>query len=101
VLGRFYDPVTGRIACDDYSLVDLCPHKYQRDMSLVQQEPVPYQSSTRDNIAMGTETDVTDVQIEAGAKQPNITDFVASLPKDLSTMCSSKGKNYRAEHGSV
>jgi ABC-type multidrug transport system fused ATPase/permease subunit len=50
---------------------------------------------------MGTETDVTDVQIEAGAKQPNITDFVASLPKDLSTMCSSKGKNYRAEHGSV
>jgi ATP-binding cassette subfamily B (MDR/TAP) protein 1 len=61
-------------------------------VSLVQQEPVLYQGSIRDNIAMGTETDVTDVQIEAAAKQANINEFIASLPEGLSTMCGSKGK---------
>ncbi|EFQ93765.1 hypothetical protein CFE70_003811 [Pyrenophora teres f. teres 0-1] len=91
LLERFYDPVMGRIKCDDRSLVDLCPRKYRRDVSLVQQEPVLYQGSVRDNIAMGIETEVTDAQIEAAAKQSNISDFVASLPDGFATMCGSRG----------
>ena len=88
---RFYDPVTGRITCDDQPLVSLCPRKYRRDVSLVQQEPVLYQGSVRDNIAMGIETEVSDAQIEAAAKQSNISDFVASLPDGFATMCGSRG----------
>ncbi|CAN9153860.1 unnamed protein product [Alternaria alternata] len=91
LLERFYDPVTGRITCDGVPLMGLCPRKYRRGVSLVQQEPVLYQGSVRDNIAMGVEGDVTDTQVEAAAKQSNISDFVASLPNGFATMCGSRG----------
>ncbi|PZC95879.1 MdlB, ABC-type multidrug transport system, ATPase and permease component [Pyrenophora tritici-repentis] len=91
LLERFYNPVKGQIQCDGRSLVDLCPRKYRCDVSLVQQEPVLYQGSVRDNIAMGIETEVTDAQIEAAAKQSNISDFVASLPDGFATMCGNRG----------
>ena len=55
LLERFYDPISGRILCDGAALPKLCPRKYRRDIALVQQEPVLYQGSIRDNIAMGTE----------------------------------------------
>ncbi|KAH7371427.1 P-loop containing nucleoside triphosphate hydrolase protein [Pyrenochaeta sp. MPI-SDFR-AT-0127] len=91
LLERFYDPSSGRITCDGQPLLDLCPRKYRKDVSLVQQEPVLYQGSVRDNIAMGLDSEVTDAQIEAAAKQSNISDFVASLPEGFSTMCGSRG----------
>jgi ATP-binding cassette subfamily B (MDR/TAP) protein 1 len=52
---------------------------------------VLYQGSVRDNIAMGIETEVTDAQIEAAAKQSNISDFIASLPEGFATMCGNRG----------
>ncbi|KAF2127626.1 multidrug resistance protein-like protein 1 [Dothidotthia symphoricarpi CBS 119687] len=91
LLERFYDPVSGRIACDGYDVKDLCPRKYRRGVSLVQQEPVLYQGSIRDNIAMGVEHDVTDAQIQVAARNSNIHDFLASLPEGFSTMCGSRG----------
>jgi ATP-binding cassette subfamily B (MDR/TAP) protein 1 len=91
LLERFYDPVSGHITSDGTSLTDLCPRKYRREVSLVQQEPVLYQGSIRDNIAMGTEAEATIHQIETAAKQSNIHEFVASLPEGLETMCGSRG----------
>jgi ATP-binding cassette subfamily B (MDR/TAP) protein 1 len=91
LLERFYDPVSGRISCDGISLLDLCPRKYRKDVALVQQEPVLYQGSVRDNIAMGIDSDITDDQIEAAARQSNIYDFVTSLPEGFATLCGSKG----------
>ncbi|OAL47500.1 multidrug resistance protein-like protein 1 [Pyrenochaeta sp. DS3sAY3a] len=91
LLQRFYDPTSGLIKFDERPLLDLCPRKYRRDVSLVQQEPVLYQGSVRDNIAMGLEGDATDAQIEFAAKQSNISDFVASLPEGFATMCGSRG----------
>ncbi|KAF1832024.1 P-loop containing nucleoside triphosphate hydrolase protein [Decorospora gaudefroyi] len=91
LLERFYDPTTGCITCDGRPIVELCPRKYRREVSLVQQEPVLYQGSIRDNIAMGMETDVSDAQIEDAAKQSNISDFIASLPDGFATMCGSRG----------
>jgi ATP-binding cassette subfamily B (MDR/TAP) protein 1 len=40
---------------------------------------------------MGVETEVTDAQVEAAAKQSNINEFVASLPEGFATMCGSRG----------
>lgn len=91
LLERFYDPTTGLISYDGRALPDLCPRKYRREISLVQQEPVLYQGSIRDNIAMGIETNVTDSQVEAVAKQSNIFDFIVSLPEGFATMCGSRG----------
>lgn len=91
LLERFYDPLSGRITCDDLALMDLCPRKYRRDVSLVQQEPVLYQCSVRDNIAMGIESEVTDTQIETAARNSNIHEFVTSLPEGFATLCGSRG----------
>jgi ATP-binding cassette subfamily B (MDR/TAP) protein 1 len=91
LLERFYDPVAGRILSDGKVLPELCPRKYRRDIALVQQEPVLYQGSIRDNIAMGIESEVTEAQIEFAAKQSNIYDFVTSLPDGFATFCGNRG----------
>ncbi|KAJ4287807.1 hypothetical protein N0V90_012511 [Kalmusia sp. IMI 367209] len=91
LLERFYDPSLGSINCDGRALAELCPRKYRSHVSLVQQEPVLYQGSIRDNIAMGVGDEVTDQQIEDAAKQSNIYTFVASLPEGFNTLCGSRG----------
>ncbi|KAF1976608.1 multidrug resistance protein-like protein 1 [Bimuria novae-zelandiae CBS 107.79] len=88
---RFYDPISGCIKCDGSSLPDLCPRKYRSHVSLVQQEPVLYQGTVRDNIAMGIDGEATGEQIEDVAKQSNIYNFVSSLPEGFNTLCGSRG----------
>ena len=91
LLERFYDPTTGRILSEGVPLPSLCPRKYRKDISLVQQEPVLYQGSIHDNIAMGLSTPATTAQIEDAARQSNIYDFIASLPEGFATLCGSRG----------
>ncbi|KAF2635489.1 P-loop containing nucleoside triphosphate hydrolase protein [Massarina eburnea CBS 473.64] len=91
LLERFYDPSSGNITCDSQPLTELCPRKYRSRVALVQQEPVLYQGSIRDNIAMGAGDHVTDAQIEEAARQSNIYTFVASLPEAFNTLCGSRG----------
>ncbi|KAF3052371.1 hypothetical protein E8E11_011071 [Didymella keratinophila] len=91
LLERFYDPVAGRIMCDGTAVPELCPREYRRDIALVQQEPVLYQGSIRDNIAMGVESEVTDAQVKFAAKQSDIHDFIMSLPEGFGTFCGNRG----------
>jgi ATP-binding cassette subfamily B (MDR/TAP) protein 1 len=91
LLERFYDPTSGKITSDGLDLIELDPRKYRSKISLVQQEPVLYQGSIRDNIAMGLETEVTDSQVEEAAHQSNIYEFIASLPEGFGTLCGSRG----------
>jgi ATP-binding cassette subfamily B (MDR/TAP) protein 1 len=91
LLERFYDPISGRILCDGIAVPELCPRKYRRDIALVQQEPVLYQGSIRDNIAMGIEGEVTDDQVRFAAQQSNIHDFITSLPEGFATLCGNRG----------
>ncbi|KAL6895481.1 P-loop containing nucleoside triphosphate hydrolase protein [Trichoderma longibrachiatum] len=106
MLERFYDPSTGtiRIAGDD--LTCLNPRLYRRVVSLVQQEPVLFQGSIRENIALGIDDDdtaspssegtttavtVSDSRIEQALRAANAWDFVSSLPEGLSTPAGPNG----------
>ncbi|KAF2870539.1 P-loop containing nucleoside triphosphate hydrolase protein [Massariosphaeria phaeospora] len=100
LLERFYDPTSGTITYNSDPLPTLCPRKYRSHISLVQQEPVLYQGSIRDNIAMGVLThsstptspdSVTTAQIESAAAQANMHTFITSLPEGYSTLCGSRG----------
>lgn len=92
LLQRFYDPTTGRIVSDGQDIKTRDRRRYRHDIALVQQEPVLYQGSIRDNIALGIEeTDPSDAEIEEACRQANVWDFVSSLPEGTATPCGNQG----------
>lgn len=92
LLERFYDPTTGTIREDGHDIKDKDRRLYRKDIALVQQEPVLYQGSIYENIALGVEAETLpeDVIVDA-CRQAHIWDFVSSLPEGLNTKCGSQG----------
>lgn len=112
MLERFYDPTGGKItlstpsAQEERALPDLDPRKYRETVGLVQQEPVLYSGSVRENIAVGLarpvekhrdeetkeiEIDVSEADIEEACRGANIYDFITSLPQSFNTQVGAKG----------
>ncbi|RMJ09640.1 hypothetical protein BHE90_008673 [Fusarium euwallaceae] len=103
LLERFYDPSTGSINIDKSPLVSLSPRLYRQLIGLVQQEPVLFQGSIRENIALGIDdptvdtspsaaaSHVSDERIESALRAANAWEFVCSLPEGLSTSAGSGG----------
>jgi ATP-binding cassette, subfamily B (MDR/TAP), member 1 len=92
LLERFYDPTRGNITFDEQDIKSISPGSYRAEIALVQQEPVLFHGSIRENIALGIEgEDPTDEAITVACKQANIHDFVLSLPDGLGTSCGSQG----------
>lgn len=92
LLERFYDPTAGEIRIDNTPIRQKDRRLHRRDIALVQQEPVLYQGSIRENIAMGLETtEPTEDMIIEACKAANIWDFISSLPTGLLTPCGPQG----------
>ena len=93
LLSRFYDPTSGYIAVNDRPIHNIEPQLHRRRLALVQQEPVLYQGSIRDNVALGLveSKEASESQVEQACKDANIFDFVVSLPEGLSTEVGSRG----------
>lgn len=92
LLERFYDPTTGQIRTDGQGIETRNRRLHRRDIALVQQEPVLYQGSIRENIALGVEEEEPgDEAIADACRQANVWDFIASLPEGLGTPCGNQG----------
>ncbi|KAG8413823.1 hypothetical protein J3458_012314 [Metarhizium acridum] len=92
LLQRFYDPTSGELRANGQDVKSLDRCKYRRDIGLVQQEPVLYQGSIRENISLGIEKgDPSEAQIIEACKSANVWDFVSSLPEGLDTACGNQG----------
>ncbi len=92
LIERFYDPTNGEIRTNGVNLRHYDCRLYRHDVALVQQEPVLYQGSIRDNISLGIEDhDPDEEAVILACKQANIWDFVSSLPEGLDTNCGSQG----------
>ncbi|KAM0240144.1 hypothetical protein ACHAP5_008064 [Fusarium lateritium] len=93
LLSRFIDPTSGSIMMEGRSIHELEPQTHRRRLALVQQEPVLYQGSVRENIAMGLaeSKNITEAQIEKACRDANILDFVSSLPEGLDTNVGLRG----------
>lgn len=72
----------------------MSPHLYRNHMSLVQQEPPLYQSSVKENIALGLDYEPSDEELQKACRQSNAWEFISSLPEGLSTSCGSKGLQF-------
>lgn len=93
LLSRFYDPSPGHIAINKRPIRDMKLREYRRNLALVQQEPVLYQGTIRENVAMGLaeSEEATEAQLEQACRDANIFDFVSSLPQGLDTEVGHRG----------
>ncbi|GAB0138927.1 hypothetical protein EsDP_00007147 [Epichloe bromicola] len=92
LLQRFYDPTSGELRANHKDVKILGRRQHRRDIALVQQEPVLYRGSIRENISLGFETgDPSEAQIIEACRSANVWNFVSSLPEGLDTPCGNQG----------
>ncbi|KAL5737755.1 hypothetical protein ACOSP7_030516 [Xanthoceras sorbifolium] len=84
LLQRFYDPIEGEVLLDGYKIRRLQLKWLRSQMGLVNQEPVLFATSIRENILFGQEGASTEDVISA-AKAANAHDFIIKLPEGYET----------------
>eukprot|EP00850_Spirogloea_muscicola_P011020 SM000067S20297 [mRNA] locus=s67:139842:145263:+ [translate_table: standard] len=92
LLSRFYEPVEGRIALANWDVRSFDKSEWAKAVSLVNQEPVLFAMSVKDNIAYGLPNDeVSHEDVVAAAKAANAHDFVERLPQGYDTLVGERG----------
>jgi len=82
LLCRFYDPQEGRVEMDGVDLRELAVADVRRRVTVLFQEPVHYQATVAENIALG-DKDAGSVQtaIEEAARAAGAEDAIGRLPE--------------------
>lgn len=91
LLERFYDVDGGSILLDGVNIRELQVRWLRRQLGLVSQEPVLFNTSIRANIVYGTDEAVTEAEIEAAAKASNCHKFITALPGGYDTTVGERG----------
>ncbi|CAI9784177.1 unnamed protein product [Fraxinus pennsylvanica] len=84
LLQRFYDPIEGEIFLDGYKIKRLHLKWLRSQMGLVNQEPILFATSIKENILFGKEEASTE-DVEKAAKAANAHDFIIKLPDGYET----------------
>jgi len=90
LIERFYDPVDGEILLDGHAIRRLQPKWLRSQMGLVNQEPVLFATSLRENILFGKEGASME-EITNAAKAANAHDFIVKLPEGYETQAGQFG----------
>jgi ATP-binding cassette, subfamily B, bacterial MsbA len=90
LVGRFYDPVGGRVCVDGRDIREVTLQSLREQIAVVPQEPILFGDTIRENIRYGR-LDATLAEIEAAAKAANATEFIARMPKGLETIVGERG----------
>lgn len=90
LLLRFYDPKEGTILIDEKDIRQYNLRRLRTQIGVVQQEPLNFNSTIRDNICYGTneasESELVEVSMEA-----NIHEFISNLPDGYDTIVGERG----------
>jgi len=90
LLGRFYDPVEGRILLDGHDLRDITLHSLHDSMSIVLQDVFLFNGTVKDNISYG-DPDADDDEIERAARLAHAHEFIEKLENGYDTMIGERG----------
>ncbi|KAK8698726.1 hypothetical protein V6N13_114835 [Hibiscus sabdariffa] len=94
ILLRFYDPNQGKVLIDDKNIKEYNLRTLRRQIGLVQQEPLLFSSSLRDNICYRTEH-ASEAEIVEASWEANIHEFISNLPDGYNTLVGEKGANFQ------
>src|SRR5258706_11389503 len=87
---RLYDVSAGRILLDGINIKKYQVAQYRSLFSMVQQEPLLFSTSIRENIAYG-KTDSSEKEIMEAARAANADQFILNLEKGYDTEVGERG----------
>ncbi|KAF7083838.1 hypothetical protein CFC21_087581 [Triticum aestivum] len=90
LLLRFYEPSQGRVLVDSKDIRDYNLKWLRRQIGLVQQEPILFNLSIRENISYGNEG-ASEAEIVQAATEANIHEFISGLSAGYGTVVGDKG----------
>ena len=87
LLCRFYDPDSGSIALDGIDLRQFPINELRRRITVLFQQPVHYNATVRDNIALGEiSATSTENMIQAAAQTAGAESFIQRLPEGFDNL---------------
>ncbi|XP_057463166.1 ABC transporter B family member 19-like [Actinidia eriantha] len=90
LLLRFYEPREGRVLIDGRDIREHNLRKLRKQIGFVQQEPLLFSCSIRDNICYGNEA-ISEAEVIEVSREANIHEFISNLPEGYDTMVGEKG----------
>lgn len=93
LLLRLYDPQTGSITLDGRDLKTLNPTWLRSHIGAVNQEPVLFSGTIRENILYGvnTGTEISEDDFQRAVREARVDEFIKQMPKGLETMVGQRG----------
>lgn len=90
LLGRFYEPESGRVSVDGHDVRDLTLVSLRASLGVVLDEPFLFSTSVRDNIAYA-KPQATDAEVEAAARAAQAHGFISQLADGYATVVGERG----------
>ncbi|OQV12032.1 Multidrug resistance protein 1A [Hypsibius exemplaris] len=88
---RFYQAMSGSVTLDGHQLEDLNIKWLRSKLGFVQQEPLLFSGTVKENILYGCDEDVGMDRVVAAARDANIHDFIMNLPSQYDTDLGDRG----------
>jgi ABC-type multidrug transport system fused ATPase/permease subunit len=90
LLMRYYDPAEGSVRVDGENIREFNTKWYRSQLGVVNQEPVLFGTTIRENIRFGKD-ECTDEEIVEAAKKANAHNFIMELPDNYETLVGDRG----------
>jgi ABC-type multidrug transport system fused ATPase/permease subunit len=90
LLGRFYDPRSGRVTLDGVDLRQLPDSVLRSEIIVITQENFLFEGSVADNIRLGR-PDASAADLEQASRMIGAHDFIAALPEGYDTSVGKRG----------
>ena len=90
LLGRFYDPRSGRVTLDGVDLRQLPDSVLRSEIIVITQENFLFEGSVADNIKLGR-PDAPAADVQKAARMIGAHDFIAALPEGYDTSVGKRG----------
>jgi ATP-binding cassette subfamily B protein len=91
LLARMYNPDKGEIFIDDIDIQDLTLDSLRKNIGVIEQDIFLFSTTLKDNIAYGTDREVTDEEIYEIAKAAQAHDFIMSFDDKYETLVGERG----------